>query len=326
MSQNTIRTLRVLEILNDTDEEHPLTTAEILAKLDKLYDIRAERKAVGRDIEDLNYCGYTIQLHDDNKRGWFMVHTFEDWELKILMDAAQGAKFLDRSDTNTITDKLQSLASADSRRTLGRMVVPADAKRGDKATKYVIDQILQAIRRQNKVHFDYLYTDERNRVVSKHTDGTLPVSPYALVWRKDKYYLIASYNDMELSYYRMDRIHHLSITGERAVPLQNILGSNAEQKLKSFVKKNIYNKKGEEIRLQLRLMTNGVDTVLDSFGDDVRVTANTDGTLEAYVTVTDSDGLYTWLMHHARECSVIRPESVREEMRRRLEIMLENYS
>ena len=48
---------------------------------------------------------------------------------------------------------------------------------------------------------------------------------------------------------------------------------------------------------------------------------NTVRTLRVLETMKD-----TWLMHHAQECSVIEPESVREEMRKRLEIMLGNYS
>lgn len=326
MGQNTVRTLRVLELMKDTDEDHPITAALILEKLDSLYGISAERKAVGRDIEDLNYCGYNIRLHDDNKRGWYMEHPFEDWELKVLMDAAQSAKFLDRKSTDTISEKLRSLASADSRRTLGLMAVPADSKRGDNTTKYVISNVLQAMRSHKKIQFDYVYTDDRKRTVPKHPDGTKPVSPYALVWRKDKYYLIGTYDGETASYYRLDRIRNINICDEPAVPLTEIFGSNAEQKLKTFVKKNIYNKKGEEIRLELELTTNSVDTVLDSFGDEVRVINNEDGTLSAFVTVTDSEGLYTWLMHHARECAVIEPAHVRNEMHCRLETMLRNYS
>ena len=326
MGQNTIRTLRVLELLKDTDEDHPITSGTIIERLDSLYGISAERKAIGRDVEDLNYCGYEIFQHDDNKRGWYMEHDFEDWELKILMDAAQSAKFLDQHSTDIISEKLRSLASADSGRTLGLMAIPADSKRGDKTTKYVIANVLQSMRGHYKVQFDYMYTDERKHIVSKHPEGTKPVSPYALIWRKDRYYLIGSFDSKQLSYYRMDRIHNLRITEDKPIPLQDILGSNAEQKLKSFVKKNIYNKKGEEVHLQLRLMTNGVDTVLDSFGEDIRVINNGDGTVDAYVTVSDSEGLYTWLMHHAQECSVIEPKSVREEMRRQLETMLDNYN
>ena len=326
MGKNTVRTLRVLELLKETDDEHPLTAGKIIEKLDALYGIEAERKAICRDIEDLNYCGYKISLHEDNKLGWFLEHDFEDWELKVLMDAAQSAKFLDQAGTDKISEKLRSLAGADSRRTLGLMTIPADSKRGDRTSKYVIDNVLRAMRSHNKVSFKYVYTDDSGHRAQKHPGGTDPVSPYALIWRKDKYYLIGTYDGEALSYYRLDRIKEIDITDEAAVPLKDILGSNAEQKLKQFVKKNIYNKKGEEIRLRLELLNNGMDAVLDSFGEDVRVINNGDGTVSAYVTVSDSEGLYSWLLHHSKECTVVEPESVREEMKRRLEEILRNYN
>ena len=326
MGQNTLRTLKVLELLKDTDEDHPKSSAKIIEELDTLYGIRAERKAIGRDIADLKSCGYYVELRNDDQKGWYYDHKFEDWEIKVLIDAVQSAKFLTQANTDALTERLCGLAGKESRKALRRMTIPADSKRGDPSTKDAVQKLLKAITRCKKVQFNYVHTDEKQRTVLKHPEGTKPVSPYALIWRKDKYYLIGSYDGVNASYYRLDRIRNLKVTEETAIPLQEIFGGNAEQKLRAFVKKNIYNKKGKEVRLQLQLMTNGVDTVMDSFGEDVRVLDNGDGTVSAYVTVTDSEGLYTWLMHHAGECAVIKPETVREEMRRRLKTILDNYS
>ena len=322
---NSQRLLRVLDILRETDESHPLTQNEIVDRLDRLYDIDAEKKAVGRDIQALNDCGYCIEQCTDNKLGCYFVGDFEDWELKIMMDAVRSAKFLDEASTDNLVKKIRSLASADSQRTLNLMNIPADVKIGDRTTKIVIDTVLKAMRTHRKIKFDYLHLDRNGKRVSKFPEGTKPVSPYALVWRDDRYFLIGSYMDDALSYYRMDRIFNIRETEERAVPLQDILGSNAEQKLNTFVKQNIYNRKGEEIRLELRLLKNGVDTVIDSFGNDVRVVANKDGTLSAFVTVTDSEGLYAWLLQHGRNVTVVSPKPVKKEMKRRLKKMLENY-
>lgn len=325
---NSKRLLCVLDILKETDSAHPITQREIVGKLAAKYGVDAERKAVGRDIAALIECDYSIEQCTDNKLGWYYEQNFEDWELKVMTDAVRSAKFLDQSSTDKLTDKIIHLASPYSWDTLRLMSIPADAKRGDYSTKITIDLVMNAIIRCRKVHFDYIYTDDSMHTLPKHPGGTKPVSPYALVWRKDKYYLIGSYDDKSLSYYRMDRIHNIKELNERAVSLQSILGSDANRKLKEFVKKNVYNKKGRDIRLQLQLQlcSNSVDTVIDSFGDGVRVIKNPDGTLSAYVTVSDSEGLYTWLMHHAREAAVISPPQVREEMKRRLEKMLENYS
>ena len=327
MGQNTVRSLRVLELLRETDEEHPLTADRIVEKLDSQYNIQAERKAVYRDLADLCDCG-CIEQHADKKRGWYMPRDFEMWQLKVLADAAQSAKFLNQTDTDAIVEKLYSLASAEERKALRLMTIPADAKRGNKGTKRAINDIFEAIRVGRKVSFRYVYTTyvgNKKQILPKHPGGTKPVSPYALIWRKDKYYLIGSYNGTELSYYRLDRIEDASVTDEPAVPLRDILGSDAERELKVFVKKNIYNSKGKNVRLNLRINANRVDSVIDSFGDGVTIIPKRDGTIDANVSVSDGEGLYTWLLHHLGECEVLQPSSVREELLRRLRAALAVY-
>ena len=328
MGKNTLRSLFVLELLKQTDENHPLTAGEIVEKLDCVYGLSAERKAVCRDVNDLISCGYDIIQHDNQKRGWYMLQDFELWELKVLSDAVQSAKFLNQSDTDKIIKKLQALTGADGRRALRLMNIPADAKRGTPITKRVISGIFEAIQSQEKVRFNYVHTIYQNakrQTVPKHREGTEPVSPYALIWRKDKYYLIGSYDGKKLSYYRLDRIEAFKVIPEPAVPLRDILGSDENQKLREFVKRNIYNSKGETIRLRLRINTNDLDTVLDSFGDEVAIFSADGHTIDANVSVSNSRGLYTWLTHHLADCEVLQPLSVRQELRRRLQQALDIY-
>ncbi|MBQ5504240.1 MAG: WYL domain-containing protein, partial [Oscillospiraceae bacterium] len=59
MENTKLKLLRVLDILNETDEDHPITANEIVARL-KLYCIDAERKSVLRDIAALQNYGYDI--------------------------------------------------------------------------------------------------------------------------------------------------------------------------------------------------------------------------------------------------------------------------
>ena len=318
--------MRILDILKSTDEQHPVTAAGIIEKL-KQYSIEPERKSVLRDIGTLTDYGYDIVLCSDNKKGYFMAsRDFEDWELKVLMDAVQSARFLSKSDSDALIDKLCAQASTDSQRTLRLMTIPAEGKSGSRSTKLAIDTVLRAMRSHNKVSFDYLYTDESLQIVSKHPDDTRPVSPYALVWRGDRYYLIGCYDGSEvLSYYRLDRIHGMEILDDRALPLRSVLGTDAETALREFVRKNIYNFKGETVGVRLKVTSGGVDTIKDSFGAETSVHKNPDGTLTAMINVSDSEGLYLWLMRHAKDVVVLEPEHIRAEMRRRLEEMLEQY-
>ena len=55
-----VKLLKILEILTfNTDEDHPLTTKEILIKLNDM-GIKCDRKTLYNDIEVLNANGYEI--------------------------------------------------------------------------------------------------------------------------------------------------------------------------------------------------------------------------------------------------------------------------
>lgn len=116
MEKNKLKLLHTLNILSATDEMHPVTTAQILQRLN-LQGIDAERKSVLRDIAALIDFGYDILLHQDNKLGYYMAsREFEDWELKVLMDAAMGASFLTEENRQNLADKISSLSSLDGKR------------------------------------------------------------------------------------------------------------------------------------------------------------------------------------------------------------------
>lgn len=329
MAASKEKLLRVLEIIRETDEDHPLTAEAITEKLRAVYGIEAERKSVCRDLATLVRCGWDVVLSDDNKRGYYLrSREFEDWELKILEDAVGSAKFLTESQTATLCRKLRGLASEGSRRALELANVPREVKRGTPGVKLAIEQLLRAIACGCKVRFRYVWTDDSGREVPKHPEGTAPVSPYTLIWRRDRFFLIGNYAaDSGLSYYRLDRIRGLELLpDERALSLEAIFPQNAGQKLREFVAKNIYERKGPEVRLGLRVAPGHADDLRDSFGGDVRFLPGDGGSLEAFVTVTAGEGLYRWLLHHAGQVTVIKPESVRTEFVRRLRAVLEDYT
>lgn len=118
MADNKMKIIRVLDILKESDEDNPITALQIIEKL-KLYGISAERKSVYDCIRVLIDNGYDINLCQDNKKGYFLgEREFEDWELKILIDAIWQAKFLDYESCKCITDKIKSMASNNSKKLL----------------------------------------------------------------------------------------------------------------------------------------------------------------------------------------------------------------
>ena len=69
--ESKIKLLKVLDILTQSDKNHPITASKICALLEK-EGISAERKSVCRDINTLIKHGYKITLCHDNKLGYYM--------------------------------------------------------------------------------------------------------------------------------------------------------------------------------------------------------------------------------------------------------------
>lgn len=313
--------------MKETDEDHPRSANEIIKQLE-LYGIHAERKSVLRDIATLQDYGYDILLHSDNKRGYFMAsRLFEDWELKILMDAVASASFLTSENSYQLADKISALSSKEGRKTL-RAVSPitSTVKNGDSTTKNAVDLLLRAIRKKRKVGFQYASTGGDLKKHYRFDGHQYPVSPYALIWRQDKYYLIGSYGSYnKLSYYRMDRIRNLEILDEPIVPMKDFLGPNADQQLQAFVEQNLYNYSGKRTQLRLSVDADMLDVLVDTFGNSFRIVTRNENKVIVNVTVSDGWGLTTWLLQHGDCIQVLEPVEIREEICRIIRDIYEKY-
>jgi predicted DNA-binding transcriptional regulator YafY len=226
MANPKLKLLRILKILRETDETSPLTASEIGKKL-ALYGIEAERKSICRDINVLIDAGYDIQLCEDNKKGYFMAsRKFEDYELKILIDAVWGARFLTYENSKLIAEKIKSLASSMGQKMLTEVTpIKSHVKSNNPAVKIYIDTILQAIKQKRKIQFQYTYTDRELKKQLRHDGFVYVLSPYSLVWENDRYYLIGNYDKYDnLSNYRLDRIKNLSILNDKLCCIRGLRG------------------------------------------------------------------------------------------------------
>ena len=98
-------------LMEKTDEEHSVTTKEMIEYLDGL-DIKAERKSIYDDMEQLRDFGYDILRSNDAKRGYYLAsRDFELAELKLLVDLVQSAKFITTKKSRELIKKLEKLAS-----------------------------------------------------------------------------------------------------------------------------------------------------------------------------------------------------------------------
>lgn len=95
--------IRVLQILEETDEKSPMNATQILKYLEEEYQIeQVDRRSVYRDIKMLQFCGYEIYQCADKKMGWYMKNIyFRTGKLKLCwMQYSRQDAFLQRKQRN----------------------------------------------------------------------------------------------------------------------------------------------------------------------------------------------------------------------------------
>ena len=90
----------------NTDDEHGITMNQIISEL-CAYEIKAERRAIYSDIQQLNDYGYEIGGYKLNGTYYYnlMNRDFELPELKLLVDAVQASKFISEKKSNELIKK-----------------------------------------------------------------------------------------------------------------------------------------------------------------------------------------------------------------------------
>ena len=101
------RILYLLKILLErTDEEHPLSTTQLIGILNEEYGISAHRTTITKDIAALVEYGLDIvTIHSTQSKYFVASRKFEQPELKLLIDAVESSKFITKKKSETLIEK-----------------------------------------------------------------------------------------------------------------------------------------------------------------------------------------------------------------------------
>ena len=160
MSRNEVQKIKLLALYDflcrETDENNPLSTAEIIERL-KFDGIAVERKALINDIKVLNEWGYEVQSFKKKSFYYYVGYRkFDTAELRVLMDAVQAARFINENKTVELCEKIAELAGKNNAEILNKTVVYNNTvKHDNKNLFYTVDVISRAIDQKIKISFDF---------------------------------------------------------------------------------------------------------------------------------------------------------------------------
>lgn len=309
--------------MEQTDEEHPVTTDEILEQLEQL-GIAAECKSVYSDIEALKRFGLDIICRRGRGGGYFLAaRSFELPELRLLVDAVQSSRFITQKKSAQLVEKLGSLASRYQAEQLRRDVyVPNRIRSMNESIYYNIDEIHAAIVAGRQISFDYFEYNVNKEKVYRHGGERYQVSPYTLMWNDEKYYLVA-YDGQQraIRHYRVDKMEKIVVeqaarAGEQAFQALDLATYSATL-FGMFG--------GETTSVTLRVRDHLAGVMMDRFGHDVRIDNQNDGWFLLDVSVALSPQFYGWLFGFGTDVELIAPAQAREEYVRQLNAVLNRH-
>ena len=191
---------------------------------------------------------------------------------------------------------------------------------------YNIDAIHRAIDRGKKVKFIYHHRKMQDGVTSFDVGKKITVSPYALAWSGDKYYMIANHEEYDkISNYRIDRIKTIEIVDEEIRPYEEVDCCAETFDISNHLMKSINMFSGKQETVELLCQHSVLEVLIDQFGTEVMFLNNGKKQFVAVIKVYISDGLVDWLVQHGDTIYVKFPISLREKVVKKLKMIQKNY-
>lgn len=311
-------------MLERTDENNGLTLGEIAEALGA-YGISAERKSLYDDFEALRIFGLDIVKNQEGRRTDYRVvnRDFEMPELKLLVDAVQSSKFITRKKSSELIKKIEGFASVHEAKQLHRQVYVANRiKTMNESIYLTVDQLHTAITDNKEITFKYFEWNAKKEKVLRHDGAEYRVSPWALTWDDENYYLIA-YEAASgiIKHYRVDKMLNISVTDEPR---------KGQEIFKDF-DMAVYSKKtfgmfgGKEETVCLRCKNHMANIIIDRFGQDSILSVSDDEHFEVTVKVAVSPLFLSWVMNFGADIKILSPQSVIDEFKKLALSAIEQY-
>ena len=308
------RVLYLMQFLEqNSDEQHPVTTAEIRKELAakgcpvSIITLRA-------DIESLLEAGYEILINE--REGFSTTYSWVDRdlsvpELQILVDAVSSSQFITLEKSKELIRKLASLAGPSFRDGLTpQILVSEHVKAPNKQILLGVQAIRRAIDRDRKITFKYMQYNTDKIQFPRHAgtpEEDYSVSPYATIWNNDRYYLVGfSDKRNEVNTFRIDRMTNVKLIQKKRDP------EPEDFNIQDYTDKVFWMYDGNEEEVTLRCKRHLMDQMIDKFGEGVNVSNVRRETFDITVPVHISGTFYAWVTQFIGEMTITGPGHVRD--------------
>lgn len=343
--------LRYLE--ENTDQDHPASREKIEQYLDT-YGLTIERKAFFRHIDHLNELEWVniqrVAMRDSNGAacaGFYCNdRIFTDQELRIMMDALSGSRYLSQWETEDLIERLSLLSTKYFQRKINAYQFVGQENKTDNETLfYNLDIIDEAIVEGKQIRFNLISTDKNGeKKASVHKlERTSPIRYFV---KDQRYYLIGVINFRDKCYFVS---HDLStITDVEKIelpadPVTAVPGFERGVDWKKFLREHpsLDNLRGKPELCTFHCKRWKLDELQGHFGNDLRIfpvqhskpTSHHSQTAQeerledllSVSVITDPYAAMRFAWDHPEGLWLIAPPSANQALRWRLKSQLDYY-
>ena len=311
-------------MLEKTDDDHMIDMSEIKTALEA-YGVTADRKSLYDDLEALRVLGVDVIGEKVGRNYYYHVggKQFEIAELKLLVDAIQSSKFITEKKSKELIKKLTDMASHYEATQLKRqVVVQGRVKTMNESIYYFVDDVHRAIAENKKIRFEYMKWNEQKKMV-RRKDGSYIVSPWALTWDDENYYLIAFDEEAGcIKHFRVDKLKSIEVLDELREGKEEFKAFN----LAKYAKMSFGMFGGKSTKVKIAFDNEMAGVFIDRFGRDISIyPADKKGWSEITVDVAMSDQFLGWIFALGPKVKILGPTEVVKKFKDELKNMSKLY-
>lgn len=271
---NSIYILNVLK--KYSNEDHKMSAVDIKRKVKEIYKVDIDERTIKRNINLLKYkpeLAYDISTRVENGQGYYINSDpdtdFEPGEIRAIIDTFNYADYIVPNIAKDIIKKCKNLQNVyENAKLKNYQIYSKNAKTSNAEVLKNIEDIVDNICNKTKITFEYWkyeFSDNNYFKVKEKNVSTPKVSPYALIYDRQEFYLIALKDGEDILYrYRLDRIKNVKSTDE-------IVIEKSKKEIKEFAETSVLQFGGRTEEIEAIVSTSLIGAVYDNFGKNVEV-------------------------------------------------------
>ena len=319
--------LYILNVLKKySDEEHMLSAIEIQRKVKEIYDVEIDPRTIRRNINLLKYkLDYDISTREENGKGYYINRDpetdFEPGEIRAIIDNFSYANYIVPSVAKEIIKKCKNMQNIyENEKLKDYQIYSVNSKTENAEVIKNIEDISESIFQNKKIKFEYWKYAITNKLEKKIV-STPTVSPYAITYNKQEFYLIGiKEGETKFYNYRLDRMKNVQILNE------DIKIKKKKSEIQDFAESSTEMFGGEKEEIEAICHIWLLDTIFETFGRNVTIEKiPNDEEYFKLLVDTNTMGFKMWAMRNIDLVEVKRPITLRNEMQEVVKNAMKKY-